>query len=675
MRFTRSLVVAAMAALAIPVSQMGASADLDSFPGSVDSVVHGDLEAYEWMLPAVNADAAHTAATGDGVMVAVIDTGVDDTHPDLEGQVVPGAYVRQVGDSRRVELVPATTTADTGDDWYFHGTHVSGIVAGDDDGNGITGVAPGAKVMPIHTFPRDVYMRDVAFWGIVADSIDFSVANGVDVINMSLGGQSSGIVPTDDSQKYLDSLHAVCDSVAAARAAGVVVVASAGNSGDWGNPEMVPGSCPGTFTVAAMSPSFDRTYWSSYDAAVDVIAPGQDVLSADSTVADTSPTPHVFASGTSMASPVVAGVAALVLDEHPTWTPQQVEDQITSTAKDLGVSGRDPQYGWGLVDAAAAVGVPAPSPEEQNFFGAWYEPAWGGKNGEAVISWSVPAADPVDGYTVRVYTDATTASYDVDGNTVRSNVLLPPGAWFTVTAHTDAGDVTTYPGNRWTREHGVKLPKLEHSANVRTSEGMRVTWDRPRKSEQDQIDKIRIIVRLDVGRGAAQTILIDHGKRFPTSATAGLSPQSRWSDAKTSVVVYDLDDEGIVVSHRSWVVHPMSPAVFGSHVQRLHQAGAGMVEVTGAMSPMNRQRVCGRDRCAGEQATLIVDRGRTKQRLPVVFTDEGVFHELVSFARGTKALRLRIDGPKSVSSGPFRRFSIDGSDNDRCVTAPRARGC
>ena len=675
MRFTRSLVVIALAALSLPVAQGGASADLSSFPAAIDSIVHGDLEAYEWMLPAVNAEAAHTAATGAGVMVAVIDTGVDDTHPDLEGQVVPGAYVRQVGDTRRVELVPSTSTADTGDDWYFHGTHVSGIVAGDDDGNGITGVAPGAKVMPIHTFPRDVYMRDIAFWNIVSDSIEFSIATGADVINMSLGGQSSGIVPTDDSQKYLDALHAVCDSVASARAAGVVVVASAGNSGDWGNPEMVPGSCPGTFTVAAMSPSFNRTYWSSYDAAVDVIAPGEDVLSADSTVADTSPTPHVFASGTSMAAPVVAGVAALVLDQHPTWTPQQVEDQITSTTKDLGPSGRDPQYGWGLVDAAAAVGVAAPSPKQQDFFTAWYEPSWGGKNGEAVVSWSVPAADPVDGYTVRVYTDTTSSSYDVDGNTVRSNVLLPPGAWFTVTAHTVAGDVTTYPGNRWTREHGVKLPKLGHSRNVRTEDGMRVTWARPRRSEQDQIDKIRIIVRLDGRRGATERVVVDHGKRFPTSAMVKLPPASRWSDAQTYMVVYDVDDDGNTLGHRSWAVRPGSPAVFGSHVQRLHEAGGRLVEVTGAMSPMNRQRVCGKDDCAGERATLVVDRGRSNQRLSVVFTDEGLFHELVGIDKGTKALRLRIEGPKSLSSGPFRRFHLDGSDNNPCVAVPRARGC
>ena len=419
MSVRRVLVALTAAAVAVPLLPASSGADDSSFPPDIDAVVHGDLEPYQWMLPAVNAKEAHTEATGSGVTVAVIDTGVDNTHPDLDGAVVPGAFIQRNEDTEKLELVPATTADETGDDWYFHGTHVSGIVAGDDDGDGVTGIAPDAQIMPIHTFPRRTRMSSIQFWKLIAESIDYSVANGADVINMSLGGQSSGLVPSERTEKYLAAIGALCDSVDAAKASGTVVVASAGNSGDWGNPENVPASCDGTFTVAAMAPTLDRTYWSSYDAAVDVIAPGEDVLSADSTVAERSSTPHVFASGTSMSSPVVAGLAALVIEQHPGGR-HGGPGQITSTAKDLGVNGRDPLYGWGLVDAAAAVGAVATSPKRQNFFATWYEPSWGGKNNESVISWTTPAADSVTGYTVTVYTDATTSTYDVDGNTVRA---------------------------------------------------------------------------------------------------------------------------------------------------------------------------------------------------------------------------------------------------------------
>ncbi|MFL6181846.1 MAG: S8 family peptidase [Actinomycetes bacterium] len=678
MRLGRTLAAVATTAISVSFLPANAGADVSSFPPSIDTIVHGDLESYQWMLPAVNAEQAHTVATGAGVTVAVIDTGVDDTHPDLEGRVVPGAYAQRVAHTNRFELVPATTTAETGDDWYFHGTHVSGIIAGDDDGNGITGIAPEAQIMPIHTFPRRSYIREIPFWKLVAASIDFSVANGADVINMSLGGQSSGIVPSDHTQSYLDSLQGVCDAVDAAKAAGTVVVASAGNSGDWGNPEQVPGSCDGTFTVAAMSPTLDRTFWSSFDAAVDVIAPGEDILSADSTVADRSPTPHVFASGTSMSSPVVAGVAALVLEQHPGWTPQQVEDQITSTTKDLGVNGRDPLYGYGLVDAAAAVGAAAPAPKKQNFFETWYEPSWGGKNGEAVISWTTPAADPVTGYTVKVYTETTTSTYDVDGNTVRANVLLPPGAWYTVTAHTTSGDVTSYPGNRYSRSVGERPPKLDGAKNVRQGDHMVVSWDRPAKRDEDQVDKIRAIVHFNGrGGGAAKRIIVDHDQPFPTSMSVKLPHSGRWSDAPVHLVVYDEDEDGRTISVREFIIHPESAALYGSRIRNIDHAGPGAVEVTGGMSYLNMKRVCGKDRCAGDSAVLAIDRGKSTQRINVVFTDAGVFHKIVHFDKGTDHLRMRIVGPKSLTSGPFQRFSLGGGGggHNPCGTARGTNGC
>lgn len=656
-------------ALMMPTS---ASADVSSFPPPVDAIVHGDLTEYQWMLPAVNATEAHSEATGAGVTISVIDTGVDAAHPDLEGRIVEGAAVRRNATTGKFELV-AAPLEQTSDDWFFHGTHVAGIIAADDDGNGVTGIAPEANIMPIHTFPRRSSMSDVTFWNLIADSIDFSVAEGVDVINMSLGGPSSAIVPSNRTQKYLDALGEVCQAVGRANDAGTVVVASAGNEGDYGNPESVPGSCSGTFTVAAMAPSFARTYWSSFDASVDVIAPGENILSADSTVADTSQTPHVFASGTSMSSPVVAGVAALVIEEHPGWSPEQVEDQITSTAKDLGVTGRDPYYGWGLVDAAAAVGAAASSPAPQNFFATWSQPSWGAKNDEGVVSWFTPDVDPVTGYTVTVYTDTDVTNYDVDGNSVRADVVLPRGSWYTVTAHIASGDVTSYPASADDNGAGAQPKRLTGTSLQRQRDTMILRWDAP--VDPTTIDVVRASVVLG-DRSVERKLTIDQSQPFPTEMRVRMPRDGRWQDAYAYLLLIDKDDSGRPIGARWMRVKGGSPAMYGTRVQSVDRAGRTMVEVTGAVSDMNSRRVCGKSRCAGESAVLIVDRGRSNERFHVVFTQRGVFHQLVGVDRGTDAVRVRVVGPKRLDSGPLVRVKVgDGGAICRSAATDQARGC
>ena len=656
-------------ALLLPTT---AGADDASFPDPVDAIVHGDVTEYQWMLPAVNAEAAHTEATGAGVTVAVIDTGVDATHPDLEGRVVPGAILKENEDTEKIELVPATIE-ETSDDWYGHGSHVAGIVASDDDGDGLTGIAPDAEIMPIDVLPRRIWLRDVKFWTFVAQGIDYAVANGADVINMSLGGASSGIAETDDTAKYLAALDLLCEAVDNAKAAGTVVVASAGNSGSWGNPEQKPGACAGSVTVAALSPNLERTYWSSFDAAVDLAAPGEDVLSVDSTVAENSSTPHLFASGTSMASPVVAGVAALLKEQHPGWSAQQIQDEMTDTAKDLGVSGRDPDTGFGIVDAAAAVGAASPSPKKQNFFATWYEPVWDSASDEAMIGWMTPDADPVTGYTVKVYTDGTSATYDVDGNTVRAQVLLPPGAWYTVTAHTTAGDVMSYPGSRWQRERGDSPDKLHDVKVDRKGDTIIISWDKPR--DRDKIDMIRGIVHFDGGNGgASKKIKIDQDAPFPTSMRMDIPKRGRWYDVHTHLGLYNKDENGDVIGSRWMTPDDRSAALYGSHVQSIVSAGPRAVEVTGTLSRLNAKRACGNTTCEGETAVLVVDRGRSNERFTVVFTSRGNFHEMVSVDRGTKQLKVRLDGPKRLDSGPFVKVDIDGRGGNQCAEAG-AQGC
>ena len=118
--------------------------------------------------------------------VAVIDTGVDATHPDLQGRVVPGGVVK-VADDGTTSIVDATLER-TSNDWYGHGTHVAGIAAGDRDDNGITGVAPDAQVLPIRLLTRaSQWLGPAQFLDSVSQAIDFAAAHGADVLNLSLG--------------------------------------------------------------------------------------------------------------------------------------------------------------------------------------------------------------------------------------------------------------------------------------------------------------------------------------------------------------------------------------------------------------------------------------------------------------------------------------------------------
>jgi hypothetical protein len=649
---------AVVASLGLPSVALG---DADSYPPTVGPVVLGDLTGYQWMLPATNAEQAHRQATGAGVTIALIDTGVDATHPDLEGRVVPGAIVQRDEDGNLV-LAPATVEQ-TSDDWYGHGSHVAGIAAADDDGNGITGMAPDALLMPIDLEPRhNPIDSPPQFYKMVAAGIDFAAAQGADVVNMSLGGPSSGIAPgMEYTERYLKALDTLCASVNTATESGVVVVASAGNEGTWGNPEMKPAACPGAVTVAALSPTFDRTYWSSYDAAVDIAAPGEDILSLDSTVADSSGTPHFLASGTSMAAPVVTGVAALVIEQHPSWTAEQVADRLTSTAQDIGIPGRDPESGFGIVDAAAAVGSAAPDATPQNFMATWYQDVWGAKGDAVVVSWTPPHVGAVLGYTVSVHTDEGVTPYDVDGMTVRANVLLPAGSWWTVTAHLPSWDLVTYPQSPDSSSY-VRPARLTGVQLSRSGDRMHIAWDVP--EDTSRVDTIKAYVDYNDNRGGGRgKVRVDPDEPFPTGMTVKLDDsgtwlRGRWLDAHVELYQINRDDGGKYIGSRWQRVRRDSPALFGSHVAWIAALGPQQTELEGALSPLRADRVCGTPTCSGEHAVLVIKRGERTERVPVVFNSRGTFHVRTSIRKEQKALTLKVVGPLRLESGPFVRLPI-----------------
>jgi subtilisin family serine protease len=253
---------------------------------------------------------------GAGVNVGIIDTGIDCNLPDLLPNCVDGANFVDP------DLPPFD---DNG-----HGTHVAGTVAARDNGTLLIGVAPEATVYAVKVLDGQGSGR----WSWVVSGIIWATQHGMDVINMSLGSKTRS--------------RAAGEAVKAAYAAGVLVVSAAGNAGCC-DTVMYPAKFPESMAVAAVNASDVRASFSSTGPEVDLAAPGVNV----SSLVPNCPTCYTPKSGTSMAAPHVAGVGALLmsrgLSNVAAW------NAMIETAKDLGDPGFDPLYGWGRVDALAAV--------------------------------------------------------------------------------------------------------------------------------------------------------------------------------------------------------------------------------------------------------------------------------------------------------------------------------
>lgn len=258
---------------------------------------------------------------GSDVIIAIIDTGVDLDHPDLQGKIVPG-YDFVNGDA-------------IADDDHWHGTHVAGIAAASTNNSaGVAGVSWGAKIMPLKVLNQ--YGSGSTFD--VADAIRYAADNGARVINMSLGANYS---------KWPCGWSHVEEAFDYAVSRGVLIVVAAGNN----NQEGV--SCPGAYdqvmAVGSTNSSDERSYFSNYGPRLDIAAPGSSIYS---TLPDGA---YGYSSGTSMATPYVAGLAALIWSFIPSYSDGQVRDVLQSTSDDLGDPGWDQYFGYGRINAWQAL--------------------------------------------------------------------------------------------------------------------------------------------------------------------------------------------------------------------------------------------------------------------------------------------------------------------------------
>lgn len=278
--------------------------------------------------------AAWATTQGAGVTIAVIDTGVDSSVRELRDAVIGGADFSGLGSSDGQTPV--------GSNGSEHGTMVASLAAGRGTGgsNGVIGAAPAASILAISIgFGEGRASSDDQ----IVEAVRWAVDNGADIINMSL------------TRNTLDWPESWDEAFLYAMENDVVVVAAAGNRGSGTTVVGAPATMPGVLTVAGVDANGEASFdASSQGITIGVAAPSEDLVGV------VPGGGHTRWNGTSGATPIVAGIAALVMAAHPGLDAANVINRIVATARDAGAPGTDPIYGFGLVDARAAVTEPVP---------------------------------------------------------------------------------------------------------------------------------------------------------------------------------------------------------------------------------------------------------------------------------------------------------------------------
>jgi subtilisin len=378
-----------------------------------DGVAHATADTIPWGITKVKADQVWPLPnTGVGVKLAILDTGIDYTHSDLSANYRGGYdYVNNDTDPK---------------DDNGHGTHCAGIAGAKANGADVVGVAPDVSLFAV----KVLNSAGSGSYSQIIAGLQWAVTNGMQICSMSFGGNSGST-----------SLQAACDN---AKAAGVFLVAAAGNDGNssgTGDSVDYPGRYSSCVAIAATDSADVRAYFSSTGPAVCLSAPGVSVLS------DKLGGSTITYSGTSMATPHVAGIAALLIASGVTG-PDNLKSRLIATAQDLGATGFDNLYGNGLVNAFAAVtGIIPPPPPPPPTYGNLKGKVYNSKTGKFIKNVVVKVDTGQTGktnsngnYTINNiltgshnvtaaltgYNSSTLAVSITQGNTVTLNFYLTP---------------------------------------------------------------------------------------------------------------------------------------------------------------------------------------------------------------------------------------------------------
>jgi subtilisin family serine protease len=288
----------------------------------------------QWWIEALRVPQAQQLAKGDGVVVAVLDTGVDAGQADLAGALLPGAGTNGVRSEKGWE------------DPDGHGTQMATVLAG--RGKGVLGIAPAAKLLPVAIPIGARAAAGGTTKGDLAEPIRYAADHGAKIINLSF--------TLDDDIPKQDEVEAI----AYARGKGAVLVAAGGNRPQGDHHVPLPARYTGALTVSGTNRDGGAWDGSIADPAVDVTAPAQDIIGAAPKARYSSG--FAIGSGTSGAAAIVSGVLALIWSKYPGLDADGVVDRLLRTARDAGPPGRDDQFGAGVVDPYAALTASFPSP-------------------------------------------------------------------------------------------------------------------------------------------------------------------------------------------------------------------------------------------------------------------------------------------------------------------------